>query len=320
MMVNNCGYGLSNSFLSFRYVNSTLELCDQVGKLKELMSGLGQMVVLVSMLLDISVVTKSSVNNSCVGLLDEVVWWLWGSSNFNVLLDSYSVSVCSEFSGSVMFRSEFNYMLSCFMLFYKVSFISKCFYESLITNEIGCLVDMIGRILSNVQVYWFMKYLNNVYNVVNNGFALDSCSLCVLGRVNIIGDYVNKYLFDVASVFRLSDEYYVLRFYLKGWLNWSEFSCWVSGDINYFYLSTLFSYGYSNVMSLVFVVLHYLVDYLKKVMVNVFNLGLGAVCNIWVSSFIFKGFAYELSTLDLWVLVFLIIAVKSIRSFNYFWS
>lgn len=321
MLVSSISFSLNSRLLPFRYVNSALELCDQVGKLKELMSGLGQMVVLVSMLLDSSVVVKNAVTNlNGIGLLDELVWWLWGSSNFTILLDSYSVSVCSEFNGNVTFRSEFNYMLSCFMLMYKITFISKCFYDALIVNEIGCLVDMIGRVLSNVQVYWYMNLLSNIFRTVHSGFDVSCTSLNMLRSVLSIDSVINKFLFDVVSVFRLSDEYYVLRFYLKGWLNWSEFTCWVANDINYFYLHSMFCYGFTLMLNLVFTILHYLVDYIKKVTVTVFNLGLGAVCNIWVSSFIFKGFAYELSTMDLWVLLFLTIAVRSIRAFSFSWS
>ena len=58
----------------FRQIDSMLELSDQIGKLKDLMSGLGQMVVLVSMLLDVSVVTKNVKSVNYVGLLDETVW------------------------------------------------------------------------------------------------------------------------------------------------------------------------------------------------------------------------------------------------------
>ena len=303
----------------FRQIDSMLELSDQIGKLKDLMSGLGQMVVLVSMLLDVSVVTKNVKFVNYVGLLDETVWWLWSCSSFDVFLDSYAVRTYSSFSGSISFRSEFNYLLSCFNLFFKVTFISKCFYDSLIVNEIGCLVSMIGRLLSNVQVYWLMNYLNSLYRVAYSGFDVSSANLNVLLSVNVVAIQLNKFLFDAIDVFRLSDEYFVLRFYLKGWLNWSEFMCWVYHGVSYFYLHSLFNYGYRNLVSLVFLMLHYLVDYLKKVMTNVFNLGLGAVCNVWIGSFVFKGFAYELNTLDLWVFVFLVITIKSIKSFSFFW-
>ena len=303
----------------FRKVDSSIQLCDQIGKLKELMSGLGQMVVLVSMLLDIAVVTKSSKNNVNVGLLDEIVWWLWGSSSFDILLDSYSVSSCYGSLHSVSFKSEFSYLMSCFNMFYKITFISKCFYDSLIVSEIGCLSSMIGRLLSNVQLYWLMKYVNSMYSVCYSGFNCDSFN--VNGLVSSLSNSsVISLVFDEFSIFRLSDEFYVLRFFLKGWLNWSEFSCWVYNGFSFFYLHSLFSYGFRSLVSLVFIVLHVLVDYLKKVLVTVFNLGLGAVCNVWISSFIFKGFAYELSTLDLWVFIFLVINIKSLHAFNYLWN
>ena len=61
------------SAVTFRQLTSTLELCDQIGKLKELMSGLGQMIVLVSMLLDATTVIKSSNALTVNGLLDELV-------------------------------------------------------------------------------------------------------------------------------------------------------------------------------------------------------------------------------------------------------
>ncbi len=309
---------LSCSATSFRQITSTLELCDQIGKLKELMSGLGQMIVLVSMLIDSTTVIKSTSTVSAIGLFDELVWFLWSSSSATMFLDSWSVlTMTSDTVTTVHFKDEFNYMLSCYVLCYKVSLINKCFYTSMITNEIGCLTCMIERLLSTVQLYYFMNYLNDLYGMLSSGFNVTTSNLLLLSSITTIN--VNM-LFTATSLFRLSDEYYVLRFYLKGWLNWSEFMCWVSSDVNYFYLSRLFCYGLRIVVELVFYMLHYLVDYLKKVMVSVFNLGLGAVCNIWVSSFIFKGFAYELSTLDLWVLLFLVISVKSLSSFSYLWS
>lgn len=131
-----------------------------------------------------------------------------------MFLDSYSVlSICSDHSSSVSFKSEFDYMLSCFMLCYKLSFISKCFYTTMITNEIGCLVSMIGRLLSTIQFYYIMSYLNNVYSLVTSGLDLSITNNVLLLSISTVNVST---LFDVTSVFRLTDEYYVLRFYLKG--------------------------------------------------------------------------------------------------------